>query len=137
MAYVAKPSGTYSGVYRYLLECEERWAVLHPGRDEFVSDTRGGFFRCPHHRRLVALRSGEPVSVPGYLLPPQVRESGDYRRAARGARAVTATVFPDSRIAYRPETAQEWMAEHLPDETIVQTGVSTLRHPRPQRERRL
>ena len=84
----------------------------------------GGVFRNPHHRRLEALRAGEPVSVPAFMLPRFVRESPEYQSAYRGVgrygttihRPQTATVWPSGRIVYRKETVREWVDEHMPGE---------------------
>ena len=65
------------------------------------------------------MRRGEPVDVPGYLLPRSVRDSGAFIAAAwagriRGSntsRSLTATVRPDGRIQFRDETPREWLEE--------------------------
>ena len=84
----------------------------------------GGVIRNPQQRRLVAMRRGEPVDVPGYLLPRSVRDGTGYQSARRGVsregnpivRPLTATVWPDGRIVYRPETAREWLENEMPEE---------------------
>jgi hypothetical protein len=91
---------------------------------EFVEAGGGGVFRCPDHRRLEAMRRGEPVDVPGYLLPRSVREGAAYQGASRGVgrygnpivRGLTVTVWPDGRITYRAETARDWMQVEMPAE---------------------
>lgn len=103
MAYIAKPAGTYIGVYEYLREQVSRSA---------------------DPRLMAAVRAGEPVRVPGYVLPAAVRQSAAYQQATRGVgqwghpirRAVMATVHVDGRIVYEAETAADWMSQHLPED---------------------
>jgi hypothetical protein len=105
----------HSGVYEYLRRRVEEQCARRP---EYTEDGLGGFFRCPDYRRLEAIRRGEPVSVPGYLLPRSVRDGDAYKSAGRegrpdgvAMRSLTATVWPDGRIAYRDKTAREWLQE--------------------------
>ena len=116
MAYVARPSESHSGVYEALGQRLEEKCARRP---EFVEAGGGGFFRCPDHGRLEAMRRGEPVEVPGYLLPRSVRDGAAYQNARHShsfVRSLTATVWPDGRIAYRPESAREWLEENMPGE---------------------
>jgi hypothetical protein len=117
----------HSGVYEYLRRRVEEQCARRP---EYTEDGRGGFFRCPDYRRLEAIRSGEPVSVPGYLLPRAVRASAAFQAAAgegriqgrNMSRSLTATVWPDDRIQYRDETAREWMENEMPEELYGNTS---------------
>jgi hypothetical protein len=106
----------HSGVYEYLRQRVEEQCKRRP---EYTDDGRGGFFRCPDYRRREAIRACEPVTVPAYLLPRSVQDCAAFQAAAgegriRGrnpSRSLTATVWPDDRIAYRDETAREWLQE--------------------------
>lgn len=112
MARVAAPAVVqHAGLYEWLREREEdrvaRW-VYNDG-------TR---FPYPKHR-IEAFRAGDPVQVPGWMLPPGVRKSSEYLKHHRrvhpaGATWIsqTVTVFPDNRVVYRPQTAGEWLEEH-------------------------
>jgi hypothetical protein len=115
--------GRTDGVYEWLLEQLEQKCAR---RAEFVDAVGGGFFRDPNHARLEAMRCREPVDVPGYMLPKSVRDGVAYRSASRGVgrygnpivRSLTVTVRPDGRITYDAETAQEWLEQEMPGETV-------------------
>lgn len=100
----AQPAQKYSGVYEWLREREEQRVTRWGGSDS----------PYPKHR-IDAFRAGEPVNVPGWMLPRAVRQSADYLSRHRRLHpdgtttwsAQTATVYPDGRIVYRPETARE------------------------------
>lgn len=127
MAYIAEPSGSHAGVYEYVLELSEQKAAR---TSEFTTTGHGGFFRCPHHRRVEAMLRGEPVTVPEYLLPPAVRQSAEFRRVGRAVgrngnsirRRLTATVYSDGRITYRDETFEEQTEYVLPGEIPNYSG---------------
>jgi hypothetical protein len=112
----ADDESRHSGVYEYL---RQRVLEQCARRPEYAKDGCGGFFRCPDYRRLEAIRRGEPVDVPGYLLPRAVQDGAAFQAAAgegriRGrnpSRSLTATVWPDDQIQYRDETAREWLQE--------------------------
>jgi hypothetical protein len=61
MARIAAATGQYSGLYEYVRQKSEERADR---RSEYTATGHGGWFRCPHHRRLEAMRRGEPVAVP-------------------------------------------------------------------------
>ncbi|MCV7057547.1 hypothetical protein [Mycolicibacterium gilvum] len=102
----------YSGLYEWLREREEARVVRWARND-------GTPFPYPKHRT-EAFRAGEPVQVPGWMLPRQVRQSAEYlkhhRRVSSSGVTVwiaqTATVFPDNRVVYRPRTARELLDDH-------------------------
>jgi hypothetical protein len=123
----AGPSENHSGVYEFLLERMEEKCARRP---EYVEAGFEGFFRCPDHGRLEAMRRNEPADVPGYMLPRSVRDGAAYQNAGRrvspdgrtSMRPLTATVWPDGRIAYRDETAREWVENEMPEELYGNTS---------------
>lgn len=105
----AAPTAQHAGLYEWLREREAariaRWAR-----------NAGTPFPYPKHR-IEAFEAGAPVSVPGWMLPRQVRQSADYLKHHRRVYpsgvsvwiAQTATVFPDNRVVYEPRTTQDFL----------------------------